>query len=182
MLERMLIAEAGRRGRTGYHPCGFDTPIQRRSDMTARRHLFNTEVRPTVPEPTEDELRTAFRRSNTRIRAQQKFFCPPPVRKSTLCTSCCRTGADFDRLGRGEQKKVQRAGSAQGTRRPHGLGHLHQLDEAPENVLFATQRHHIAPAVASLRGVVAYFPRVGRGRNRVHGRIHLQQSSRPTPL
>jgi len=146
MLERMLIAEAGRRA-------GLDTTravrhaVQRRSDMTARRHLFNTEVRPTVPEPTEDELRTAFRRSNTRIRAQQ-IFAPTRQEIDSLYI-LLQNGADFDRLA---EESMQRAGSAQGTAGHMGWVTFNQLDEAPENVLFATQRHHIAPAVASLRG------------------------------
>lgn len=146
MLERMIIAEAGRQA-------GLDTTravrhaIQRRSDMSARRHLFNTEVRPTVPEPTEEELRTAFRRSNTRIRTQQIFA--PTRRDIDSLYTLLQNGADFDRLA---EESMQRAGSAQGTAGHMGWVTFNQLDEAPENVLFATQRHHIAPPVASLRG------------------------------
>lgn len=146
MLERMIIAERGRES-------GLDTTrhvrhaVQRRSDMAARRHLFNTEVRPTVEEPTPSEVYMAFRRSNARLRAQQIF-----ASSQTEIDSLYRllhAGANFDRLA---EESMIRAGSGIGTAGHMGWITFNDLDEEPENVLFSTPRHHISPPVASLRG------------------------------
>ncbi|MCC5926009.1 MAG: peptidylprolyl isomerase [Bacteroidetes bacterium] len=146
MLERMIIAEKGR-------DAGLDTTrhvrhaVQRRVDMASRRHLFNTEVRPTVKEPGADEIYTAFRRSNARLRAQQ-IYASSQAEIDSLYRKL-HAGADFDQLA---EESMIRAGSGMGTAGHMGWITFNDLDEEPENVLFATPRHHISPPVQSLRG------------------------------
>ena len=146
MLERMILAEKGRQA-------GLDTTrhvrqaVQRRVDMASRRHLFNTEVRPTVQEPGPDEVYTAFRRSNARLRTQQ-IFASTQREIDSLFTQL-HAGANFDRLA---EESMIRAGSGVGSAGHMGWITFNELDEEPENVLFATPLHHISPPVQSLRG------------------------------
>jgi hypothetical protein len=146
MLERMVIAEQGRRAGLDSHSVVQET-IRRRTDMASRRHLLQTEVRPTVAHPDPSEVYTAFRRSNARLRTQQ-IFAPTKEGIDSLY-ALLRQGASFDRLA---EESMIRAGSGIGSAGHMGWITFNELDEEPENVLFATRRHEISIPVESLRG------------------------------
>lgn len=146
MLERMIIAEVGRSSQLDTLRVVRDA-IRRRTEMANRRHLLNTEVRPTVIEPTDAEVYTAFRRSNARLRTQQIFA--QSQQEADSLYRILHAGASFDVLA---EESMIRARSAVGTAGHMGWVTFNELDEEPENVLFATGRHHISPPVQSLRG------------------------------
>jgi hypothetical protein len=146
MLERMIIAESGRKAGLDSLDVVRET-IRRRTEMAHRRHLLNTEVRPTVAEPEPPEVYTAFRRSNARLRTQQ-IYAPGKQQIDSLYV-LLRQGASFDRLA---EESMIRAGSGIGTAGHMGWVTFNQLDEEPENVLFSTRRHEISIPVQSLRG------------------------------
>jgi hypothetical protein len=146
MLERQIIAELGRQNSLDTLKIVKET-IRRRKEMAMRRHYLNMMVKPGVPEPTEEEIHSAFRRSNTRIRAQQIFAPTREIADSLY--RVVKSGADFDAVA--EQSMIA-AGMQPGSAGNMGWVTFNQLDEAPENALFSLNQKEISEPVQSLRG------------------------------
>lgn len=146
MLERQIIAEIGRKNSLDTLKIVKET-IRRRKEMAMRRHYLNMMVKPHIADPTEDEIRTAFNRNNTRIYAQQIFAPSKEIADSLY--SLILSGADFDTVA--EQSMIS-AGMQPGTAGYMGWVTFNQLDEKPEEVLFGLKQYEIAPPVQSLRG------------------------------
>jgi hypothetical protein len=146
MLEREIIAQQGRAAGLDTLPIVRQT-IRRRTEMANRRHLFNTEVRPTVTEPTDEELQTAFRRSNTRIRTAQ-IFAPTRIQIDSL-NALLAQGLPFEELA---EASMVAAGQAAGSYGLMGWVRFNQLDEAPENALFTLKQNEVSGPVESLVG------------------------------
>lgn len=139
MLERQIIAELARESKLDTLRIVRET-VKRRRDMAARAHLFTTVVKPGVPVVTEDDLREAFRRSNTRILAQQIYA--PDQRTADSLHALLNAGADFTQL----------AERAMGFDGMMGWVGFDMMDEAPETVLFSMKQNEVSRPVASLVG------------------------------
>jgi len=146
MLEREIIAQLGRTAGLDTLPIVRQT-IQRRTEMASRRHLFNTEVRPTIAEPTEEDIETAFRRSNTRIRTAQ-IFASTREQIDSLSVLLAQ-GLPFEELA---EASMVAAGQAPGSNGFMGWVTFNQLDEAPENALFTLKQNEVSEPVESLIG------------------------------
>lgn len=147
MLERMIIADFGREAR-------LDTlrqvreSVKRRKEMAMRRHYLNQMVRPEVAEPTEAEIREAFRRANTQLNLQQIYASSKQEADSLY--ALLKQGYDFDRLATESMRKAgvpgwQNAGHM-------GWVSFNDFDEEAEEAVFSLNRHEISWPVESLRG------------------------------
>lgn len=146
MLEREIIAQQGRAAGLDTLPIVRQT-IRRRTEMARRRHLFNTEVRPTVTEPTEQDIETAFRRSNTRVRAAQ-IFASTREQIDSLSVLLAQ-GLPFEELA---EASMVAAGQTPGSNGLMGWVTFNQLDEAPESALFTLKQNEVSEPVESLIG------------------------------
>lgn len=146
MLERQIIAEIGRRNSLDTLKIVQET-IKRRKEMAMRRHYLNTMVKPSVAEPTEPEIYMAFRRANARLRTQQIFA---PTRDEIFeHLGALQNGTNFDEVA---ERSMVRAGVAPGSAGYMGWVTFDELDEEPEEVLFATARNAYSRPVESLKG------------------------------
>ena len=139
MLERQIIAELARDSKLDTLRIVRET-VKRRRDMAARAHLFTTKVKPGVQAVTDSDLREAFRRSNTRIFAQQIYA--PDQRTADSLHALLAVGADFTQL----------AERAMGFDGMMGWVSFDTMDEAPETVLFAMKQNDVSRPVQSLVG------------------------------
>lgn len=147
MLERMIIADSGRE-------TGLDTlrqvreSVKRREEMAMRRHYLNQMVRPEVAEPTETEIREAFRRSNTQLNLQQIFASSKQEADSLY--ALLRRGTDFDRLA---MESMRKAGVPDWQNAGHmGWVSFNDFDEEAEDAVFSLDRNEISWPIESLRG------------------------------
>lgn len=147
MLERVLIAETAR-------TAGLDTlgevqaHVQRRTDWARRRHFLQTAIGDTIPEPTEAEVREAFRRTNTRLRLQQ-IYAPTQAAADSL-RRLLAAGADFDALAAASMRRA-------GVPNPDSASYMgwvtwNDFDLAPEEVVFTLEPGAVSEPVASLMG------------------------------
>ena len=146
MLEREIIAQQGRAAGLDTLPIVRQT-IRRRTEMASRRHLFNTEVRPLVTDPTEQDIETAFRRNNTRVRTAQ-IFAKTREQIDSLSVLLAQ-GLPFEKLA---EASMVAAGQAPGSDGVMGWVTFNQLDETPENALFSLKQNEISEPVESLIG------------------------------
>jgi len=147
MLERLIIADYGRRNRLDTLPQVHDE-IKRRREMAMRRFLLEQKVKPEVPEPTEEEIRQAFDRANTRLNLQQIYA--PDEQAARDYYRRLQNGEPFERLA---AESMRRAGMpADQQSGMMGWVTFDELDEAPEDVVFGLERHQISQPVPSLRG------------------------------
>jgi hypothetical protein len=147
MLERMIIADFGREA-------SLDTlrqvreSVKRRKEMAMRRHYLNQMVRPRVDEPTEAEIREAFRRSNTQLNLQQIYATSKQEADSLY--ALLKQGYDFDRLA---MESMQKAGVPDWQNAGHmGWVSFNDFDEDAEDAVFSLNRHEISWPIESLRG------------------------------
>ena len=147
MLERMIIADFGREA-------SLDTlrqvreSVKRRKEMAMRRHYLNQMVRPKVDEPTEAEIREAFRRSNTQLNLQQIYATSKQETDSLY--ALLKQGYDFDRLA---MESMQKAGVPDWQNAGHmGWVSFNDFDEDAEDAVFSLDRHEISWPIESLRG------------------------------
>ncbi len=146
MLERQIIVETGKMAMLDTLPIVQET-IRRRKEMAMRRHYLNMRVRPTVAPVTDEDIWTAFRRTNTRINTQQIFAKSRDEADSLL--ALVRNGANFDQIA---EESMLRAGMRPGTGGYMGWITFNQMDEGPENALFLLQQGQISDPVPSMRG------------------------------
>jgi hypothetical protein len=147
MLERMIIADFGREA-------SLDTlrqvreSVKRRKEMAMRRQYLNQMVRPEVAEPTEAEIREAFRRSNTKLNLQQIYATSKQDADSLY--ALLKQGYDFDRLA---MESMQKAGVPDWQNAGHmGWVSFNDFDEDAEDAVFSLDRHEISWPIESLRG------------------------------
>lgn len=139
MLERQIIAELARASKLDTLRIVRET-VKRRRDMAARAHLFTMKVKPGVAPVTDADLREAFRRSNSRILAQQIYA--PDQRTADSLHALLLSGAHFTQL-------AQRAMGFDGMM---GWVGFDMMDEAPETVLFGMKHGEVSRPVQSLVG------------------------------
>ncbi|MFU8861451.1 MAG: peptidylprolyl isomerase [Cyclonatronaceae bacterium] len=147
MLERMIIADFGRE-------VSLDTlrqvreSVKRREEMAMRRHYLNQVVRPGVAEPTETEIREAFRRSKTQLNLQQIYASSK--READSLYTLLKQGYNFDRIA---MESMQKAGVPDWQNAGHmGWVSFNDFDEEVENAVFSLNRHEISWPIESLRG------------------------------
>jgi len=146
MLERKIIAEIGR-------STSLDTlkevqlDIRRKREAALRRVWLEKMAEPKLKNPTEEDIRQAFSRSNTRLVLEQIFANSESEIR------------DYERrLERGElfekvaQESMLKAGVPDSSYKM-GLVQFEMMDEAPETVAFSlTKTGEVSKPVASLRG------------------------------
>ena len=110
-----------------------------------RAAYFRATIGDTIPQPTEREVRQAWRRSQTQIQAQQ-VFSPDPSEIGQWSAELA-SGADFDSLGALSASRY--GGDSSGRLGTITAG---DLGLGPEAALFDVQRGEWTAPVASLNG------------------------------
>ncbi|RMH56317.1 MAG: hypothetical protein D6685_13500, partial [Bacteroidetes bacterium] len=147
MLERLIIAEQGREA-------GLDTLpevrayVEREVGRAMRRVYLEHQIGRTLPEPSEADVREAFRRANTRLNLQQIYAATRPEADSLY--RLLRQGVPFDTLAVASMRRY-------GVPDPEAAGRMgwvtwNDMDLAPESTAYALSPGDIAPPVASLQG------------------------------
>jgi parvulin-like peptidyl-prolyl isomerase len=147
MLERKIIAERGRKAGLDKLP-DVKAQITRQRNLALRRHYLTSAIENTIAQPSEADVREAFRRSRTSLKLQQ-IFAPNQSEADSLY-ALLQKGASFDLLATNSMKK-------HGVSDPENAAKMegvtwNDMDIEPENAVFALGRGAYSKPVSSLQG------------------------------
>ncbi len=142
-LERLIIAEQAVLDQEAQ--AGLQRYVDRERERAMRAAYFRATIGDTIPQPTEREVRQAWRRSQTQIQAQQ-VFSPDPSEIGQWSAELA-SGADFDSLAALSASRY--GGDSLGRLGTITAG---DLGLGPEAALFDLQRGEWTAPVASLNG------------------------------
>jgi hypothetical protein len=147
MLERAVIADVGRRRGLEHRP-EVRAFVGRARKMAIRRGFLQQEIGATIPDPSEDDIREAFRRANTRLRLQQIFA--GTKREADSLHRSYSSGISFDTLA---SRSMRDRGIDTGPV-PGDMGWVswNDMDLAPEQTAFSLEHGEVSEPVESLVG------------------------------
>ena len=144
MLERAYIAAIADSAGLGDLP-EVRAHVARRRAFAMRRHFLTDSLEALIDEPTEAEVREAFRRQNTRVRVRHAFA--PTEAGARRLAARIRAGEPFEAVARSSFAALGIAATGD-----LGWVSFNDLDEAPEAAVFALDSGAVSAPVASLRG------------------------------
>ena len=144
MLERAYVARLAEAAGLGELP-EVQAHVERRRRFAMRRRFLEDTLGTLIEEPTEADVREAFRRQNSRVRVRQAFA--PTEEAARALWLRVRSGEPFADVARESMAAVGLDATGE-----MGWVTFNSLDEGPENAVFALGRGGVSEPVRSMRG------------------------------
>ena len=144
MLERAYVARVAEAAGLGELP-EVRAHVERRRRFAMRRRFLEDTLGTLIEEPTEADVREAFRRQNSRVRVRQAFA--PTEEGARALWLRARSGEPFADLARASMAAVGLDATGE-----MGWVTFNDLDEGPEDAVFALGRGGVSEPVRSMRG------------------------------
>ncbi len=145
MLERAWIAAVADSAGLDARP-EVAAHVKRQHDFAMRQAFLTDSLEARIAEPTEADVREAFRRQNSRLRVRQAFANTEAEARALAARLA--SGESFETVARTSLEAV----GIEGASGEMGWVSFNDLDEGPENALFALERGGVSAPVQSLRG------------------------------
>ncbi|MGB3544153.1 peptidylprolyl isomerase [Rubrivirga sp.] len=144
MLERAYIASLGERSGLGELP-EVQAHVERQRAFAMRQHFLQDSLSARIDEPTDLEVRQAFRRQNSRARVRQAFATR--LEDARALRARIEAGEPFEDVARTSFQTI-------GLDATGDLGWItfNDLDEAPEDAIFGLEVGAVSEPVESLQG------------------------------
>ena len=144
MLERAYVARVAEQAGLGELP-EVRAHVERRRRFAMRKRFLEDTLATLIEEPTEADVREAFRRQNSRVRVRQAFA--PTEEEARALWLRARSGEPFADVAASSMQAVGLDATGE-----MGWITFNSLDEGPEDAVFALGRGGVSEPVRSLRG------------------------------